>query len=191
MDVSTRATHIRGIATTAVCASLIAVGSYVSVPIPWSPAPISLASMFVTLSGLLLGARRGACACLLYLALGAFGLPVFSGGTGGIAPLLGPTGGFLLGYPLSAFVAGLLYTPRNIKDSDTDLPGFPRTLFAALAAAAVLYVPGLLWLMTSLGLSFSAAASLATIPFLPGDILKAIGAAASARTLRIAGVLQE
>ncbi len=182
---------MRAVATTAVCTSLIAVGSYFSIPIPWSPAPISLASMFVTLAGLLLGARRGACACLLYIGLGALGLPVFAGGTGGIAPLLGPTGGFLLGYPLSAFVAGLIFDPHRKTVHEGNVPIFPRALLASIAAALVLYVPGLLWLMTSLGLSFSAAFSVAAIPFVPGDLLKAVGAAASARTLLAAGLMQD
>lgn len=182
---------MRGIATTAVCTSLIAVGSYFSIPIPWSPAPISLASMFVTLAGLLLGARRGAYACLLYIGLGALGLPVFAGGTGGIAPLLGPTGGFLLGYPLSAFVAGLIFAPRRKTSAEGNAPLFPHALLASIVAAVVLYVPGLLWLMTSLGLSFPAALSVAAIPFVPGDLLKAVGAAASARTLFAAGLLQD
>lgn len=191
MDSSVQALQVRRIATVSICTSLIIAGSYFSVPIPWSPAPISLASMFVTLSGLVLGARRGACACLLYLGLGAVGLPVFANATGGIAPLLGPTGGFLLGYPISAFVAGLLFRPTAGHSDEERSRRFFRALAAALVAALVLYIPGVLWLMSSLSLSFPAAIAAAVVPFVAGDILKAIAAAATARTLTSAGTLFE
>lgn len=191
MDTRSQAVYTRRIATTAVCTALIAAGSYLSVPIPWSPAPISLASMFVAIAGLLLGARRGAYACLLYLALGAAGLPVFASGSGGIAPLLGPTGGFLLGYPLSALVAGLIFQPHRRAISDKRSKLFLRALTASLSAAGILYLPGLTWLMMRLNLSFPAAFAAATLPFVPGDIIKALTAAAVARTLVAAGTLQE
>ncbi|MFP4509495.1 MAG: biotin transporter BioY [Spirochaetaceae bacterium] len=191
MDTPSRARYARRIAAAAVCTALIAAGSYISVPIPWSPAPISLASMFVTLAGLLLGARRGVYACILYLSLGAAGLPVFASGSGGIAPLLGPTGGFLFGYPLSACVAGLVFRPHSRSRNESRSKLFFRALAASLAAAGILYFPGLAWLMLRLDLHFPAALAVATLPFIPGDIIKAVTAAAATRTLMAAGTLQE
>src|ERR1035438_4230069 len=87
-------------AVIAVCARLV-------LPLPFTPVPLTLANFGVLLVGLTLGSKRGFAAAALYLAWGTLGLPVFSpGGFGGIAQLLGPTGGYLLAYPIVAFVAG-------------------------------------------------------------------------------------
>src|SRR5215472_7835088 len=91
-----------------VCASaVIAVCARLVLPLPFTPVPLTLANFGVLLVGLTLGSKRGFAAAALYLAWGAMGLPVFSPvGVGGIAQLFGPTGGYLLAYPVVAFVAG-------------------------------------------------------------------------------------
>lgn len=90
-----------------IAASLfVALCARVTVPLPFTPVPLTLQNFGVLIVGLLLGSRRGFAALALYLAEGAFGLPVFSMGAG-VAYLLGPTGGFLVAYPVVAFVAGL------------------------------------------------------------------------------------
>ena len=95
-----------------IAASLfVALCARVTVPLPFTPVPLTLQNFGVLAVGLLLGSRRGFAALALYLVEGAFGLPVFSPSIlgGGIAQLLGPTGGFLMAYPLVAFVAGWIY----------------------------------------------------------------------------------
>src|SRR3989339_593879 len=87
-------------------AAMTAAGAYVAIPI--GPVPIVLQNFFVFLTGLLLGSRWGAAGVAVYLLAGACGLPVFAGGTGGIGRLLGPTGGYLLGYLAAAYVIGLI-----------------------------------------------------------------------------------
>jgi biotin transport system substrate-specific component len=121
-----------------VAASLfVALCARVSVPLPFTPVPLTLQNFGVLTVGLLLGSRRGFAALALYLAEGAFGLPVFSMGAG-IAYLLGPTGGFLMAYPVVAFVAGWIFEHTS-----------PRLAWAALASVAaelVLFMGGLTWL---------------------------------------------
>ena len=85
-----------------------------TIPVPMSPVPLSLATFVVYLAGALLGAKQGTAGVLVYLLLGAVGLPVFSGFSGGIGVLFGPTGGYLMGYLLCAAIVGWL---ANGKDS--------------------------------------------------------------------------
>jgi biotin transport system substrate-specific component len=124
----------------AVSASLfVAVCARVSVPLPFTPVPLTLSNFGVLLVGLTLGSRRGFAALALYLMEGASGLPVFSStGPGGVVQLLGPSGGYLLAYPLVAFVAGWIFE-RGEKT-------FAHAAFAAVAAEVVLFASGLTWL---------------------------------------------
>jgi biotin transport system substrate-specific component len=118
---------------------LVALCARISVPLPFTPVPLTLQNFAVLLVGLLLGSRRGFAALMLYLAEGAMGLPVFSPiGPGGIAHLLGPTGGFLLAYPLVAWLAGYV-VERGRKT-------FARAAIGGLLAEAVLFAGGLAWL---------------------------------------------
>src|SRR6184192_3006969 len=87
----------------------VALCARITLPLPFTPVPLSLQNFGVLLVGLLLGSRRGFAALLLYLAEGASGLPVFTPGWGGIAQLLGPTGGYLIAYPIVAFCAGWIW----------------------------------------------------------------------------------
>jgi biotin transport system substrate-specific component len=110
-----------------------------SLRLPFTPVPLTLQNFAVLLVGLLLGWRRAFAAMVLYLAEGAAGLPVFSpGGLGGVAQLLGPTGGYLMAYPFVAALAGWMYG-RSSRS-------FARAAVAALAAEILLFVGGLAWL---------------------------------------------
>jgi biotin transport system substrate-specific component len=122
-----------------VSASLfVAVCARVSVPLPFTPVPLTLSNFAVLLVGLALGSRRGFAALALYLAEGAAGLPVFSAGLGGTLQLFGLTGGFLLAYPLVAFVAGWLFERADRT--------FARAAFAGIVAEVLLFASGLTWL---------------------------------------------
>jgi len=118
---------------------LVALCARITIPIPGTPVPLTVQNFGVLLVGLLLGSRRGFAALALYLAEGAMGMPVFSPiGPGGIAQLLGPTGGFLLAYPLVAWVAG--YVAEHGRKT------FACAAMGGLLAEIVLFTGGLSWL---------------------------------------------
>src|SRR6478672_9197966 len=117
----------------------VALCARVTIPLPFTPVPLTLQNAGVLLVGLLLGSRRGFAALVLYLAEGAAGLPVFNPtGPGGIAQLLGPTGGFLMVYPFVAFLAGYVFE-RGTRS-------FLRAATAGLLAEILLFAGGLTWL---------------------------------------------
>jgi biotin transport system substrate-specific component len=118
---------------------VVALCARITIPIPGTPVPLTVQNFGVLLVGLMLGSRRGFAALALYLAEGAMGMPVFSpGGAGGIAQMLGVTGGFLLAYPLVAWLAGFVMEcgPKS----------FFRAALAGLLAEIVLFTSGLTWL---------------------------------------------
>lgn len=163
--------YISGAVTAALFIGLITVGSYVVIPLPFSPVPIALQSGFVILTGLLLAPRWAAATVATYLIIGALGLPVFAGGTGGLGHLIGPTGGYLVGYLPAALITSLLR--RN--DS------FFRLGLAAIAGSVVIYICGVPWLAQVQSISLEQALSVGMIPFLPGDAIKAVAAVLVAR----------
>ena len=128
-----------------ICASLfVALCARVTVPLPFTPVPLTMQNFGVLVVGLMLGSRRGFAALALYLAEGAAGMPVFSPSLlgGGIAQILGPTGGFLMAYPLVAFVAGWLYESFSARISRR----FAWAAASSVAAEVVLFAGGLGWL---------------------------------------------
>jgi biotin transport system substrate-specific component len=117
----------------------VALCAHITIPLPFTPVPLTVQNFGVLLVGLVLGSRRGFAALALYLAEGAMGMPVFSPvGAGGIAHLLGPTGGFLLAYPLVAWLAG--YVMEHGRKS------FARAAVGGLLGEIVLFTGGLTWL---------------------------------------------
>jgi biotin transport system substrate-specific component len=153
---------------------LMAIAAHVSVPLFFTPVPLTLQTFAVLFIGLGLGPRSAFAALSLYLLEGAIGLPVFSPhGPGGIAQLLGPTGGYLLSYPFAAALAGILYQRRG---------GFARAAFSAAVASLVILLAGSAWMAAVLHLDARTVASMAIVPFLPGDMLKVCAAAAAVTT---------
>jgi len=155
-----------------VFAALTAVGAQLEAPLPFSPVPIVLSNLLAILSGLVLGPRLGAMSQLVYVLVGIAGVPVFAGLHGGAAVLAGPTGGYLVGFVLAAAVAGAL---RGEPPLDPR-----RLLCAATAGAAAVYLPGLPWLAVTTGMGLRRALLVGALPFLPGDLLKVVAAAAVA-----------
>jgi len=123
-----------------IAASLfVALCAHITVPLPFTPVPLTVQNFGVLLVGLLLGSRRGFAALTLYLAEGAMGMPVFNpSGPGGIAQLMGATGGFLLAYPLVAWLAG--YVMERGRKS------FARAAIGGFLGEVVLFAGGLSWL---------------------------------------------
>jgi len=153
----------------ALFAAIIAASAFLIIPI--GPVPIALRNMFTLLSGLVLGPFLGAGAVALFIAAGAVGAPVFVGGGAGLAVILGPTGGYIFGYLLSAFVAGIIVgTPA----SGAKTPAW-RIALAVVVGLLVVYIPGLIWLNIYLsldGLWQTLAAGF--FPFLVGDAIKGV-----------------
>jgi biotin transport system substrate-specific component len=146
-------------------AAAIALAAQVAVPVPGTPVPITLQPMLVVLAGLWLGPVAGAASMALYLAAGALGLPVFTPfGAPGVARLLGPTGGYLLAYPVAAYVTGWL--------ARRGAPSRGRFFVAALAGMAALYTGGVAQLVVLSG-SLARAAVLGLLPFAALDVAKA------------------
>jgi len=150
-------------------ASLVtALAAQLTIPVPWSPVPITGQTFAVALSGAVLGARRGFLAQALYLAEGALGLPVFAAGAAGAAIFAGPTAGYLLAFPLAAALTGLLAERGWDRRFATMLP-------AMLIGSLPVFVLGLAQLSRFLPADRVLAAGL--FPFLPGDLIKATLAA--------------
>jgi biotin transport system substrate-specific component len=151
----------------------LAAASQVAIPLPGTPVPITLQPLVVVLAGMWLGPVAGAASMILYLALGAVGLPVFAPmGAPGFARFFGPTGGYLIAYPASAFVAGALARRAS---------SFGGRWLAAILGIAVLFVGGIAQLTILTG-SFRRAVQLGITPFAAFDILKAWIAAAISGT---------
>lgn len=142
---------------------LIALSAQVSVLIPLSPVPVTGQTFAVLFLGALLGSARGAAAVLAYLAEGIAGMPVFAGGSWGIMHLLGPTGGYLVGFVGAAYLTGFLAERGwNAK--------LYTVALAMLLGNVVLHAVGAVWLAFSVG--FRNALALGVLPFLVGDALK-------------------
>ena len=166
------------VSLTALFAALIAVGAFIAIPI--GPVPIVLQNLFALLSGLILGPVLGAASVGIYLLAGIFGLPVFAGGTGGIARFAGPTGGYLPGYLLAAITAGFI---AGRPGASTKIPVI-RIIIAVIAGFLVVYVPGVAWLKISRNLDWPKALLAGFTPFVIGDVLKGIAAVLIAPRLR-------
>lgn len=163
-------TRVRKLVALAAFAALTALGARLSVPLPGTPVPFTLQPVAVLLAGLLLGPALGAASQFAYLAAGAAGLPVFAAG-GGLAYLGGPTGGYLMAFPVAAAVAGW------IAGDPSSRPRLRRTLrigAAAFAGLAMLHLGGASWLSLQPWLIGGSAEifRLTLEPFLLGDLLK-------------------
>ncbi len=163
-----QATAGRRAAGIATFALLTAIGAFVRVPLPFTPVPITLQTFFVLAAGIYLGGRDAAASQGLYLGLGAAGLPVFAGGSG-LAHLLGPTGGFLLAFPVAAWLVG-----GSLRPGDR----IGRALVVLISATVLVFALGATWLALVMDVGPGRAIALAVLPFLPGAALKIAAAAA-------------
>lgn len=173
--------RVREMTTAALVAALIAGTAWMTVRV--GPVPFTLQSMFVLLAGLLLRPGWAAASMGIYLLLGAVGLPVFSGGQSGLGTLMGPTGGFLLAFPIAAAAlsavrglsakTGSFTTRRAVADIE-----------GVVVAEFLVYLIGVPWLMVSTGMDFGKAFAAAVVPFLLPDAAKAVMAIVVAGAVR-------
>ena len=172
---NTDPTSLRSMIYASLFGALTAVGAYIIIPLP--PVPITLQTLFLGLAGTLLGGRLAALSQVIYLLLGIIGLPVFAGGKSGLGVLFGPTGGYLIGFVVAAFVIGRLVALKN-------RPGFVWICFSLTAGMAVIYTLGVLQLSLVARLTLPKALTVGVLPFLPGDAVKIVLTALIARKLQ-------
>ncbi|MDD1715655.1 MAG: biotin transporter BioY [Methanolinea sp.] len=159
------------VARTGAFAALLAAGAWISVP--FLPVPITLQTLFVFLAGGVMG-WRAIYPSLLYLVMGVMNLPVFHNGTAGVGVLMGPTGGYLVGFVFAAFLIGIAFERDSIYCHAGGLT----------AGTCAIYLFGAGWLHLSSGISIPLALLMGVVPFIPGDVMKAAAALVISRRIR-------
>lgn len=194
--------YIRDLCYSAVFAAVIAVMAQLSIPLPGG-VPLTLQTLGIMLAGIVLGPRRGTLSVLIYILLGAIGLPVFAGFKGGLSSVIGPTGGFIISFWVVSLCAGLGFSLGKhftansncsdiedtekrsidaISNSASDSTSFSAfrpmlillTLIGILAGVVLNYVVGVVWFSSLTGNSMSAAMSMCVLPFVVTDTIKII-----------------
>lgn len=173
MKITTRSMVLVGL-----FAALTAIGAWIRIPIP--PVPFTLQMLFVLLSGIMLGPLYGALSQIVYILLGLVGLPVFAGGTSGFGILFGPTGGYLFGFIIGAYMIGKL--SQVLKET------FIGNLISMFLGIMVIYLLGMIQLAMVADLSLMEAFLGGVLPFVAFDLIKAVVAAIIARRLQSAGI---
>jgi len=164
---------IQDLCLTGVFAAIIIVLGQLNIPMPYG-VPMTLQTFIIPFSGIVLGAKRGALATLIYIILGAVGLPVFAGFTGGMSIVFGPTGGFILSFPVMAWLAGKAAEKENIL-----------WMFAGLTMGTLLnFLCGMLMFSLITSSSFATAFLACVLPFIPTAIIKIILSGALGRSIK-------
>ena len=173
------------LARAALFAALVGAFAYVSFPFPVSPAPVTLQVLGVFLAGIFLGPVWGTAALVLYLAAGALGAPVFSGGAAGLGELVGATGGYLWSYPLAAGLVGAI-VHRGARLRDLDAVSAPVLVAAMTAGTVVVYALGVVGLYLTLDLTLVESVVQGAVVFLPAEGAKMAAAIGIVRSDAIA-----
>jgi biotin transport system substrate-specific component len=161
-------TSTKGMVYAALFGALTAAGAFIVIPLP--PVPITAQTFFLNVAAILLGGPLGAVSQFIYVMLGIVGIPVFAGGKAGLGVLFGPTGGYLLGFIIAAFVIGMIN--RMKKNA-----GIFWHIFSMLIGMLIIYSIGSIQLSLVAKMSFPNALAVGVLPFIPGDIIKIILAA--------------
>ena len=176
---------VRDLCITALFAAVTAICAQIAIPIPFSPVPISFGMVGLYTASIFLPPRCAVLSQVCYLVLGAAGLPVFGGFKGGMGALLGPTGGYLMVYPIMAAIVSWALNSRWALQKKY---GQKRVLIngtiAICAAHFLLYLGGTIWLCATTGNTFMAGLSLAVFPYIPLDMVKIVFCSAAVIPLR-------
>ncbi|MFT8350868.1 biotin transporter BioY [Clostridium saccharoperbutylacetonicum] len=160
--ISTRQLTLIGVMTAVIC-------TLGPLSLPIGMVPVSLTNLAIFFAIYALGGKKGTISCIVYIFIGIIGLPVFSGFSGGFTKLLGPTGGYLIGFIFLASISGIFIDKFTNK--------IYMCLLGMILGSMVTYILGTTWLAYLTKMSFNSALSVAVIPFLPGDLIKMIFAA--------------
>jgi biotin transport system substrate-specific component len=166
---------VKGMVYAVLFGSLTAAGAFIVIPLP--PVPITAQTFFLNICAVLLGGSLGALSQFIYLMLGVVGLPVFAGGKAGIGVIFGPTGGYLLGFIIAAFVTGKIAVAKKGA-------GIFWYILAMLSGMLIIYFVGSLQLAQTAKITFQKALVIGVLPFIPGDIIKILLAAVIAVRLK-------
>lgn len=179
------------IAVNALFAAIVCVGCFIKIPL--GPIPIVLQNALCLLTAVILGGYLGAIPTALFLVAGLIGLPVYSGGTSGLSVWMGPTGGFLPGYLIGAFVSSLIAGKPSIEEKKFSWKMLIKISIALLVGMVVLYIPGVIWFShwakaagkvaegkTVLAYTMGAC----VLPYIPGDLIKIVIAVPIALKIR-------
>jgi len=161
----------------AIFAALTAVFAQIAIPLPFTPMPISFGLVAVYTTGMLLKPKHAVLAQVCYLALGALGAPVFGNFRGGIQALTGPTGGYLMVYPIMAGMVSMALNSRRSRQLERTQSKrwvFLKAGASMCIAHIVLYLGGTLWWSVTTGNSVQAALALTVYPFIPLDVVKIV-----------------
>jgi biotin transport system substrate-specific component len=149
--------------TIALFSTLTAIGAYIYIPLPFSAVPITLQTMFTYIAGAILGGYLGALSQMIYILIGVAGLPIFAGGGSSLSVLIGPSGGYLIGFIIAAFVIGEL---KKIKRGGVWL------FICMVIGTMIIYVLGVIQLMNWAKINLNQAIGLGVLPFIFGDLIK-------------------
>jgi biotin transport system substrate-specific component len=153
----------------AMCVAFCCVSAYITFPLPFTPGMVTAVTLAFGVTALVLPPKETALAICLYLALGAIGIPVLPGGTAGLGRILGPTGGFYLAWPVAYYLVSLL-KGRSIS--------FKRyAMMNIVIGIPLTYLGGLISMMLLMDVDLMAGLAMAVLPFIPGDVMKSLGAA--------------
>jgi biotin transport system substrate-specific component len=161
----------------ALFSALTAVGAFILIPLPFSLVPITLQTLFTYMAGGLLGGYLGALSQLIYILIGISGLPVFASGNVGPSVLVGPTGGYLVGFVAGAFVIGNMAEARSSS-------GFMWLLACMIVGTTIIYTLGVIQLMNWMKIGLAEAVITGVAPFTVGDALKIFLAAYTIHRIR-------
>ena len=153
----------RGLIICAIFASITAILAQISIPLPFSTVPLTMQVFAVTISGIILGAKKGLISQLIYVTLGAIGMPVFAGMSGGMGMVFGYTGGFIISFPIMALVIGYV-SERNDK--------VYWIIISMILALVINYSIGTLWYSLVAGVGIVQGFTVCVVPFLIADIIK-------------------
>ncbi len=160
----------RDMASVALFSALTAIGSFIRIPLPFSPVPITMQTLFTYMAGAILGGCSGALSQLMYILIGISGLPIFAGGNAGLLVLIGPTGGYLVGFVAGTFVIGkMIETKKN--------PGLLWLLTCMVIGTTIIYTSGIIQLMNWMKIDLYKAVIIGATPFIAGDLIKMLVAA--------------
>lgn len=159
---------VKRIVSIALMTAILCAVSPFALTIPISPVPISLATFIIYLAIMILGMRDGTISVVLYVLLGFVGAPVFTGFAGGAGKVLGPTGGYIIGYIFMSIITGF-FVDRSYKSHS-----FAWQFLGMVIGTAVLYLFGSAWLSKQANMTFMTALSVGTLPFIIGDLVKIV-----------------
>lgn len=160
----------RDMASVALFSALTAIGSFIRIPLPFSPVPITMQTLFTYMAGAILGGCSGALSQLMYILIGISGLPIFAGGNAGLLVLIGPTGGYLVGFVAGTFVIGKMIEAKKN-------PGLLWLLTCMVIGTTIIYTSGIIQLMNWMKIDLYKAVIIGATPFIAGDLIKILVAA--------------